>query len=37
MGQRMQETLYETAGSGDTIRQEIQEKLYGTADAGDIL
>ena len=33
----MHETLYQTADSGDTIRQWMQESLYHTADAGDTL
>ena len=30
----MQETLYQTADAGDSIRQLMQETLYQTADAG---
>ena len=35
--QRMQETLYQTAGARDSIRQPMQETIYQTADAGDSL
>ena len=37
MRQRMQETLYQTADAGDSIRQRMQQTLYQTADAGDSL
>ena len=30
----MQETLYQTADAGDSIRQRMQETLYQTADEG---
>ena len=33
----MQETFYQTADAGDSIRQRMQETLYQTADAGDSL
>ena len=30
----MQETLYQTADAGDSIRQRMQKTLYQTTDAG---
>ena len=32
--QRMQETHYQTADAGDSIRQRMKKTLYQTADAG---